>query len=230
MKISTNRLKYLRAENGWSQEQLAEISSVSQRTIQRIEKDGNCSPETQMALASALNISPAELLDEYKSEIGNGILNIGGIIGGFILVSLLVTIVAWEWDDISVFVNGWLFSFVVLTVISLSLLANGLEKTFQTFTVVTWLFKEPNDAKDTQQLLPVLRRLIVYSYAAGFFWCLTEIVEAGYYSINAQAGNSMVSEVMVSFLSVLYGVMLAEFFFRPLKNRLEFLLNPCNSK
>lgn len=226
MKISTNRLKNLRAENGWSQDQLAEISSISQRTIQRIEKGGNCSPETQMALASALNISLSELLDEYKNEIGNGVLNIGGIFGGFILVSLLITIVAWEWDDISVFVNGWLFSFVALTVISLSLLANGFEKTFRAFAVLKWLLKEPNDAKDTQQLLPVLRRLIVYSYSAGFFWCLTEIVEAGYYSMNAQAGNSMVSEVMVSFLSVLYGVMLAEFLFRPLKNRLESLLSP----
>ncbi len=225
MKISTNRLKNLRAENGWSQEQLAEISSISQRTIQRIEKDGNCSPETQMALASALNISPSELLDEYKNEIGNGVLNIGGIIGGFILVSLLITIVAWEWDDISVFINGWLFSFVALTVVSLSLLSNGFEKTFRAFSVLKWLLKEPNDAKDTQQLLPVLRRLIVYSYSAGFFWCLTEIVEAGYYSLDAQAGNSMVSEVMVSFLSVLYGVMLAEFLFRPLKNRLESLLS-----
>lgn len=226
MKISTNRLKNLRAENGWSQEQLAEISSISQRTIQRIEKDGNCSPETQMALASALNISPSELLDEYKNEIGSGVLNIGGVIGGIILISLIITIVAWEWDDISVFVNGWLFSFVALTVVSLSLLSNGFEKTLRAFIVLKWLFKEPNDAKDTQKLLPVLRRLIVYSYSAGFFWCLTEIVEAGYYSINSQAGNSMASEVMVSFLSILYGVMLAEFIFRPLKNRLEFLLSP----
>jgi len=226
MKISTNRLKNLRAENGWSQEQLAEISSISQRTVQRIEKDGNCSPETQMALASALNISPSELLDEYKNEIGSGVLNIGGVIGGVILISLLITIIAWEWDDISVFVNGWLFSFVALTVISLSLLANGFKKTFRVFSVLKWLLKEPSDAKDTQQLLPVLRRLIVYSYSAGFFWCLTEIVEAGYYSLNTQAGNNMVSEVMVSLLSVLYGVMLAEFLFRPLKNRLESLLSP----
>jgi len=226
MKISTNRLKNLRAENGWSQEQLAEISSISQRTVQRIEKDGNCSSETQMALASALNISPSELLDEYKNEIGSGVLNIGGGIGGVILLSLLITIVAWEWDDISVFVNGWLFSFVALTVISLSLLANGFQKTFRVFSVLKWLLREPNDAKDTQQLLPVLRRLIAYSYSAGFFWCLTEIVEAGYYSMNAQAGNNMVSEVMVSLLSVLYGVMLAEFLFRPLKNRLESLLSP----
>ncbi len=226
MKISTNRLKNLRAENGWSQEQLAEISSISQRTIQRIEKDGNCSPETQMALASAFNISSSELLDEYKNEIGNGVLNIGGIIGGLILISLIITIVAWEWDDISVFVNVWLFSFVALTVLSLSLLANGFEKTLRAFSVLKWLFKEPIDAKDTQQLLPVLRRLIIYSYSAGLFWCLTEIVEAGYYSINAESGNNMISEAMVALLSVLYGVMLAEFLFRPLKNRLEFLLSP----
>ena len=226
MKISTNRLKNLRAENGWSQEQLAEISSISQRTIQRIEKDGNCSPETQMALASALNISPSELLDEYRSEIGNGIFNIGGIMGGLILMTLLITIVAWEWNDVSVFVNGWLFSFVALTVISLSLLTNGFLRTFSAFIVIKWLFKEPENAKSAQQILPVLRRLIVYSYSAGVFWCLTEIVEAGHYSINNQAGNNMVSEIMVSFLSILYGVLLAEFLFRPLKNRLEFLLSP----
>lgn len=49
-------LKRLRHKRNWSQEQLAEISGLSVRTIQRIESGGKASLETLNALASALEI------------------------------------------------------------------------------------------------------------------------------------------------------------------------------
>lgn len=80
-------LKTLRQDKNWSQEQLAEISGVSVRTIQRVEKGENPGTETLKAIAAAFDISVAELqkepswteqFDEMRSQlddismIGNG--------------------------------------------------------------------------------------------------------------------------------------------------------------
>ena len=53
--VSTQILKQLRAQHGWTQEQLATISGVSSRTIQRIEQTGDCSLESKMAIAAAFS-------------------------------------------------------------------------------------------------------------------------------------------------------------------------------
>lgn len=49
-------LKALRLERAWSQEQLAEISGLSARTVQRLEQGGKASLDTQKALAAALDV------------------------------------------------------------------------------------------------------------------------------------------------------------------------------
>lgn len=58
------RLKKLRLTKGLSQEKLSEISGVSVRTIQRIEKGNVPSLESAKSLAQALNVSPSVLLEE----------------------------------------------------------------------------------------------------------------------------------------------------------------------
>lgn len=61
MKIDPLKIKQLREARGWSQEHLAEVASLSARTVQRIEAEGNVSPESRMALAAALSVAAAEL-------------------------------------------------------------------------------------------------------------------------------------------------------------------------
>jgi transcriptional regulator with XRE-family HTH domain len=61
MKIDPLKIKQLREAHGWSQEHLAEVASLSVRTVQRIEAEGNVSPESRMALAAALGVAAAEL-------------------------------------------------------------------------------------------------------------------------------------------------------------------------
>ncbi|MAC90811.1 helix-turn-helix transcriptional regulator [Maricaulis sp.] len=56
-------LKSLRLDKGWSQEQLATISGLSQRTIQRAERGETPSLETLRALAASFDLSPARLRD-----------------------------------------------------------------------------------------------------------------------------------------------------------------------
>lgn len=54
-------IRNLRIERGWSQEQLAEISGVSTRTIQRIERGGKASLESLKCLAAVFETSIPDL-------------------------------------------------------------------------------------------------------------------------------------------------------------------------
>ena len=49
-----NKIRALRIQKGWPQEQLAWIADVSPRTIQRVEAGGNASFETLRSMAGAL--------------------------------------------------------------------------------------------------------------------------------------------------------------------------------
>lgn len=64
MEINQHQVKALRAERGWTQQQLAEICALSLRTIQRVEVHGLASHETVNALAGAFQISRASLLPQ----------------------------------------------------------------------------------------------------------------------------------------------------------------------
>lgn len=54
-------VKKERSDRAWTQTQLAEISGVTLRTIQRVEKDGAASFDTMMGIASAFDIDVKEL-------------------------------------------------------------------------------------------------------------------------------------------------------------------------
>jgi len=61
-------LKSLRLDKGWSQEQLATISGLSHRTIQRAERGETPSLETLRALASSFELTPARLRDLIQPQ------------------------------------------------------------------------------------------------------------------------------------------------------------------
>ncbi|MEN9307721.1 MAG: hypothetical protein RL173_1653 [Fibrobacterota bacterium] len=56
MKIDTQLLRQLRDERSWTQEHLAEVAGVSLRTVQRIEREGNASADSRLALAAAFGV------------------------------------------------------------------------------------------------------------------------------------------------------------------------------
>ena len=60
------------------------------RTIQRIEKEGKCSLESKMAIASAFQITPHELDQVNDVVIGEGGINWSGIIGLVTTVTLIM--------------------------------------------------------------------------------------------------------------------------------------------
>jgi transcriptional regulator with XRE-family HTH domain len=61
-----NRIRTLRLERGWPQEQLANIADLSPRTIQRVEAGGNASYETLRSIACAFEVEAKELLKERR--------------------------------------------------------------------------------------------------------------------------------------------------------------------
>lgn len=62
----TNSVKQRREANHWSQEQLAEMTGLSVRTIQRIEKGQNAGLESWKALSAVFEVSIAELQGEIS--------------------------------------------------------------------------------------------------------------------------------------------------------------------
>ena len=54
-------IRKLRLEKGYSQEQLAEMAGISTRTLQRIERGANASPETLKCIASVLETDFSDL-------------------------------------------------------------------------------------------------------------------------------------------------------------------------
>lgn len=63
-----DRIRSLRNEHSWSQELLADHAGVSVRTIQRLEKDGQCSHETLLAVAAAFDIDVRQLTRLLKQD------------------------------------------------------------------------------------------------------------------------------------------------------------------
>ena len=62
MEINAALVKKTRLTKGWTQQQLADIASLSLRTVQRVETTGSASNESISALASSFEVSREDLL------------------------------------------------------------------------------------------------------------------------------------------------------------------------
>jgi len=63
------QIQKLRLQHGWSQEQLADLSGLSVRTIQRIENGQTASIESLKALGAVFNVDFSELTAGKESEM-----------------------------------------------------------------------------------------------------------------------------------------------------------------
>ncbi|WP_286233495.1 helix-turn-helix domain-containing protein [Thalassotalea sediminis] len=68
MDINAERIKQLRTSKAWTQQHLADACGVSLRTIQRVERYGNSSKDTLMALAAVFEQEQATLL-AHKNQV-----------------------------------------------------------------------------------------------------------------------------------------------------------------
>ena len=64
MKINTKLLKHERNKRAWSQEHLAQVAGIGLRTIQRIESSGMASNESIASIATVLEMTVADFVNE----------------------------------------------------------------------------------------------------------------------------------------------------------------------
>ena len=64
-------MKTLRQERQWPQEQLAQLSGLNVRTIQRFEKGEGVGLETLKSLAAVFEITTEELLESINGDVPN---------------------------------------------------------------------------------------------------------------------------------------------------------------
>lgn len=68
MQINKQLIKSKRVERAWSQSELAQVSGLSLRTIQRIEKSGTASLESIKALAAVYEVKVMEIQLKPESK------------------------------------------------------------------------------------------------------------------------------------------------------------------
>lgn len=97
MFLNQHKIRNLRVQNTWTQQQLADLCNVSIRTIQRVERDGIASMETTMALAAAFNTPKKSLMvtihpEKFKFINLFLIFFIGVLLGAFVMRHIMALI------------------------------------------------------------------------------------------------------------------------------------------
>ena len=69
MEVHTVIVQQMRLKKGWSQQQLADLSGLNVRTIQRIERGQSASLESFKALGAAFDVDFSELQEEAVRDI-----------------------------------------------------------------------------------------------------------------------------------------------------------------
>jgi len=218
--LSPERVKYFRKDNGWSQELLAKASGLSLRTIQRAEKDGNSSAETQLSLAAAFDISPQELflvssnpdVNWKRKNIMQSFLALFIVFGTVILLAILA-------GDIAVFIDAASILFVVLFMYAATVIAFGSTGLIKSLAGLRYLFaNEIASTPATVFLSLILKKQIYFVYGGA---CIALL-------IGSTAIHSNVSETLifhrayaVNLLVLLYAAIISEGILRPLSTKLE---------
>lgn len=119
-------IKKLRQERQWSQEQLAEMTGLSVRTIQRIENDHKAGLESIKALSAVFEVEIVE--EEFdkasqKEKEEKYIQSVKGAYqwGGLALLSIIISVINViqgenDWDIVGWIILSWIFFFVIYVI------------------------------------------------------------------------------------------------------------------
>jgi len=119
-------IKKLRQERQWSQEQLAEMTGLSVRTIQRIENDHKAGLESIKALSAVFEVEIVE--EEFdkgsqKEKEDKYIQSVKGAYqwGGLALLSIIISVINViqgenDWDIVGWVILSWIFFFVIYVI------------------------------------------------------------------------------------------------------------------
>ncbi len=226
MQILSNTLIKLRKERGWSQEQLARISGLSERTIQRIESSANASLDSIMALACAFDISPKELQDDRPLTEQALEPNLDwscliafilyGVFTPIVVYAFTTTNAAWELACMCI-----LYSLVCLFSVS----TYGYTASYRLMIAYTpWLSlsKQKLTMSDCQSFILQCRLIIQSAYIIALVMSLVYLLVC---LLHLPEKLQDVSLFIVELSKpVLFAVLMVECGFRPIKQRLERVL------
>ena len=221
--LSPERIKYLRKENGWSQELLAKASGLSLRTIQRAEKDGNSSPETQLALAAAFDISPQELFPVSstpdvtwkRKNIMQSFLALLVVAGAIVMLFLLG-------GELKLFLDWVSAVYLILMMYSGTVIAFGSHGLVKSIAGLSYLFaNEISHSPATDFLAEIYHKQIQFIYGGALIGFLIGIIaiQGNYAHIDGEF--TVNAAYAVCLLVLLYAAMIAEAILRPLATKLS---------
>ena len=222
MFLSTEKLKTLRRDKGWSQEVLAKASGLSVRTIQRIESDGKASAESTLSIASVFNLSPQALRatsDEIevnwtrKMVMKNmiALLVISGAIGMLILFGANANFYMDEASGL----------FLILFLYSATIITFGTQGMFKSIAGLKYLFTdEMVGGEQAKYLAQLYKSQVKFLYGGAFIGL---IIGAIAILGNVDTYDNFVFQraSAVNLIVLFYAAVLSEGVFRPLSIKLK---------
>ena len=230
MNISPEKLIHLRKDRGWSQEKLAAMSGISERTIQRAESDGSCSLDTKLAFATVFEISPSELSAEAETglEVSQIVYKTdwGGTLGLFVLGLVTAAIVVitgtnGPWEGVSIGVVWGL-------TITISVISHGPKSTYRLFDNTSWIVKYPNYAPNLNNHISHANTVMENSYIVGISASLVAALTLALHTDIPQ--ESFPRFLALSAKPLIYAILLSELWFRPYKRKMERMLQAQSEK
>lgn len=218
--LCVDKIKKLRQDNGWSQDLLATASGLSLRTIQRVEKEGNASAETQLALAATFNVSPKELFVISSTpdvnwkwrNIMQTSIGLTVIVGAIVMLVILA-------GEMNFYIDYASLLFLVLFMYSATVIAFGSHGLLKSITGLKYLFSnEISTTPASYHLARILNKQISFIYGGAFIALLI-----GSIAIHANVSESLVFHraYAVNILILFYAAIFAEGVLRPLVTKLE---------
>ena len=219
--LSPEKVKKRRHDNGFSQELLAKASGLSLRTIQRVEKDGKASPETQLALAATFNISPKELFQiSTTPDVNWNWRNIMQSVIALLVTGITVYFVVLITGNVSVFIDTISLLFLLFFMYSGTVIAFGVGGLLKSITGLRFLFTNEIEATPASQYLSrILAKQIWFIYGGAFIGVLI-----GRIAIQANMpadSDGLGAANAVNLLVLLYAAIFSEGVLRPLAIKLK---------
>jgi DNA-binding XRE family transcriptional regulator len=220
MAVSKKLVKLMREERGWSQEQLAAICGISERTVQRVEKDGKCSLESKMALSSAFEVSPKDLEDSVQSDAVFKQEHIDwSSVTGYIILLIIVPVLLYSQTN----THGlWEIGCVLIVdglTLALSTVSHGVDDAIRFFWNSFSPIKKAASYESYKVPVVMANQVIKYAYTFG---CLTSLVYLLVILTRAPERFQHINIVAAEAATpIVYAIFLIELWIRPFKHKLE---------
>ncbi len=221
MYISTEKIKTIRIEKGWSQEVLAKASGLSVRTIQRIEANGKASAESTLAISSVFSLSPQALQatsDEIevnwtrKMIMKNiiALLVISGAIGMLIILGA----------GANFYLDGASSIYLILFLYAVTIITFGIDGMYKSLTGLKYLFTEEMvGGSQAQYLSKVYSSQVKFLYGGALIALIIGTI-AILGNVDTYENFTYQRAFAVNLVVLFYAAVLSEGILRPLSIKL----------